>query len=145
MYSPAPLIDARRAAYARLASRVLEGLNDAVQRRVAEGISRSEIADRLGCHRSRLSRVLNGTVPNLTLRTISDILWATDYESRDFVADPLEELTANCPTHREHETEYVDLFAPRVSTVNVDFSEQLSRLWLQQQPAARVNVDYAAS
>jgi transcriptional regulator with XRE-family HTH domain len=90
MYSRAPLVDSRGAAYARLASRVLEALNEAVQRRLGDGVTRSDIADRLGCHRSQLSRVLNGTVPNLTLRTIADILWATDHEADDFRADPVE-------------------------------------------------------
>ena len=96
------LIDSRRAAYARLASRVLETLNEAVQCRISEGSNRSEIATRLGCHRSQL-RILNGTLPNLTLRTISDVLWATDHDPIDFSADPIEKLSENCPTHQHHD------------------------------------------
>lgn len=111
MYSPAPLVDARRAAYARFASRVLECLNDAVDKRQREGATRAEIAAKLGVHRSRLTRILNGTVPNLTLRTVSDVLWATDFEPRDFEADPLEIINQNCPTFLENESAYLSLWA----------------------------------
>lgn len=110
MYSPAPLVDTRRASYARLASRVLEALNEAVSRRIGEGRSKAEIAERIGCHRSQLSRVLNGTTPNLTLRTISDVLWATDFDPQDFAVDPLEELSQNCRTFESGDTEYRDLW-----------------------------------
>jgi AraC-like DNA-binding protein len=90
-----PLVDRRSAAFARLASRVLEALNEAVDHRKEEGKTLTELADSLGCHRSVLTRVLNGTSSNLTLRTISDVLWAADYDPQDFKADPIESICSN--------------------------------------------------
>lgn len=110
MFSHAPLVDSRRAAYARLASRVLECLNEAVELRQSNGATRSQIAEKLGYHRSQLSRILNGTTPNLTLRTISDVLWATDCEPTDFTADPIEQLSQNCPTFAAIDGEYESLW-----------------------------------
>lgn len=95
LQSSRPLVNARSAAYARLASRVLEVLNGAVQSRRLDGETLSSIADNIGCHRSVLSRVLNGTVSNLTLKTISDILWATKFDPQDFGADPIEVICPN--------------------------------------------------
>lgn len=89
------LVDARSAAFARLASRVLETLDSAVEKRRDEGVTLSAIAERIGCHKSAVSRVLNGNVRNLTLRTISDILWAADHEPKDFQADPIEDICPN--------------------------------------------------
>jgi len=143
MFSPAPLVDSRGAAYARLASRVLETLSEAVERRNSEGTTRSEIANRIGCHRSQLSRVLNGAVSNLTLRTISDILWATDYEAQDFMADPVERLSANCPTHKDHEFDYNRTFSPK--TVTIDFSEELGQMWLREPSRQHAVVEHAVS
>jgi transcriptional regulator with XRE-family HTH domain len=145
MYSPAPLVDSRGAAYARLASRVLECLNDAVQLRQSQGATRTEIADRMGCHRSQLSRILNGTLPNLTLRTISDVFWATDHEPRDLTADPVEALSANCPTHRHHERDYLELFRTRSPTFDIDFSKEVTEIWLSQQPSPKVTMELAIS
>ena len=95
MNSSQPLVDNRGAAFARLASRVLETLNEAVEHRKNEGQTLTQLADRLGCHRSVLTRVLNGTSSNLTLRTVSDILWAADYDPQDFKADPIESICGN--------------------------------------------------
>lgn len=94
-FSQKPLVDARKAAFSRLVSRVLETLDEAVSMRRVEGKTMSEIADRIGCDRSSLSRALNGTTSNLTLRTISDILWATDFDPQDFRADPIEKISPN--------------------------------------------------
>ena len=145
MYSPAPIVDSRRAAYARLASRVLETLNGAVARRLAEGKTQSEIAERIGCHRSLLSRAINGTTPNLTLRTIADILWATDYEPRDFEADALEDLNENCRTHIDHEVAYASLFEKRSRVVDVDLLNEVTTLWLSQPSASQVSVEHAVA
>jgi transcriptional regulator with XRE-family HTH domain len=90
-----PFVDQRQAAFARLVSRVLETLNGAVEKRIAGGLSQNEIAEKIGCHKSALSRILNGRSKNVTLKTISDILWATDFEPRDFSADPLEDISPN--------------------------------------------------
>lgn len=108
MFSQKPLVETRGANYARLASRVLEALNEAVGRRVGEGATKTDIALKIGCHRSQLTRVLNGATPNLTLRTISDILWATDYEPEDFRADPLEVISHNCTTFAQNQRTYVE-------------------------------------
>lgn len=74
-------IDPRTASYLRLAGDVYDMLNDVVAEREAEGISRAEIARRMGKSRSQLSRILNGDTRNLSLRTIADILFATGYET----------------------------------------------------------------
>src|ERR1043166_130601 len=92
-----PLVNQREAAFARLVARVIDTLNFAVDTRRASGQSSADIAAKIGCHRTALSRTLNGTTRNLTLRTISDILWATDFEPRDFAADPLEHICPNSP------------------------------------------------
>lgn len=93
-----PLVDQRGAAFARLVSRVTDTLNRAVEHRKSEGVTLKAAADKIGVHRSALSRVLNGTSRNLTLRTISDILWALEYEPQDFDADPLESINPDRPT-----------------------------------------------
>lgn len=93
--SSRPLVDAQGAAFGRLVSRVLETLNEAVDYRRPGGATASSIADKLDCHRSVISRVLNGTTRNLTLRTISDILWAADFEPKDFEAEPVELISPN--------------------------------------------------
>jgi DNA-binding phage protein len=144
MFSQEPLVDARHAAFSRLASRVLESLNEAVEKRSRAGVSRTKIAEKIGCHRSQLTKVLNGSTSNLTLRTISDILWATDFDPRDFRADPVEDLTLNCPTHGQHELEYVQMFAP-VRTVTVDLSGSVDDVWLLQTPIRQLRVEHAVS
>jgi DNA-binding phage protein len=93
--SSQPLVDSRGAAFARLASRIIEALNDAVEYRRQRGETMTSISDKLGWHRSALTRALNGTSRNLTVRTVSDILWATDFDPRDFCADPVEEIAPN--------------------------------------------------
>lgn len=120
-----PLVDARSAAFTRLASRILETLNDAVEKRTRSGATRTQIAAKVGCHRSQLTRVLNGSVKNLTLRTISDILWATDFEARDFEAEPVETINPNCSTLAYMEEEYVQLFRPASQTYNVNLSSDI--------------------
>ena len=87
--------DPRELQYGRLASNVLGSLRNAVAKRQAGGATRAAIAEQIGCDRSQLSRVLNGNVSNLTLRTISDILWATRHEPEAFKATAYEELSPN--------------------------------------------------
>lgn len=100
MNSFAIKVDPREAQYARLAFGVLRTLREAVDRRAREGLTKVAIADRIGCDKSALSRVLNGRTCNLTLKTISDILWATDFEPVEFEADALEDLSPNhVPDH----------------------------------------------
>lgn len=100
MNSFAIKVDPREAQYARLVFRVLATLRTAVDRRVEEGLTKSAIASRIGKDKSALSRVLNGRTRNLTLKTVSDILWATDFEPTQFDADPIEELSPNhVPDH----------------------------------------------
>lgn len=90
-----PNVDQREAQYARLVFNVLNALNDAVRKRQNEGQTRAALAAKIGCNRSQLSRVLNGNIPNLTIKTISDILWAARYEPVDFTVDPYEEISSN--------------------------------------------------
>lgn len=87
-----PLVDERQAAFSRLVARIIDSLNEAVEFRAGHGISKREIADKIGIDRSSLSRALNGASPNLTLRTISDILWACQFEPKDFEVQPIEEI-----------------------------------------------------
>ncbi len=131
-YSQVPLVDSRKAAFARLASRVLEALDEAVSTRVAEGKTKREIADRIGCDRSSLSRVLNGTTSNITLRTISDILWATDFDPQDFRADPIEKISPNWVTSSRSTSPIPQMLTKAESTNNepvmvFDFSRDVSQ------------------
>lgn len=88
-------LDPREAQYARLISRALFVLREAVERRLAEGRTKADIAADLGCHPSQLSRVLNGRVKNITMRTYSDILWATHHEPKELNIDSCESLSPN--------------------------------------------------
>jgi hypothetical protein len=100
MSSFAIKVDPREGQYARLVFGVLRTLREAVDRRTSEGLSKTQIAERIGCDKSALSRVLNGRTRNLTLKTVSDILWATDFEPVEFGADALEDLSPNhVPDH----------------------------------------------
>jgi Helix-turn-helix domain len=93
-------VDPREAQYARLTLGVLATLRQAVERRVKEGLSQVEIANKSGRDKSALSRILNGRTRNLTLKTVSDILWACEFEPIEFDADPIEELIPNhVPEH----------------------------------------------
>lgn len=88
-------IDPRDAQYGRFASMVLRTLQLAVHHRIEGGCKQGDIAERLGWHKSQLSRVLNGRVENVSIKTVSDILWACDFEPEEFSADPMEEISAN--------------------------------------------------
>lgn len=81
--------------YGRLASDVLVTLQEAVELRCKHGETKSGLAAAIGKNRSQLSRILNGSIKNLTLKTISDILWATRHRPNDFQAQPYEKLCAN--------------------------------------------------
>ena len=85
----------RDAQYARYALGMLAMLREAVDRRVLEGMSKAEIAQKIGRDKSSLTRVLNGRVRNLTIKTISDILWATDHDPEDPKADAVEDIVPN--------------------------------------------------
>ncbi|WP_374284850.1 helix-turn-helix domain-containing protein [Novosphingobium sp.] len=93
-----PLVSQRQAAFGRLVASVVSTLNFAIEARKSEGQTSKEIAEKIGCHKSALSRVLNGTTRNITLKTISDILWATDFEPIPFSAERLEDICPNSPT-----------------------------------------------
>ena len=94
-------VDPKEAQYTRFAGAVLNMLKAAVQRRTAEGLSQREIAGRMGVDAGALSRTLNGRVRNLTLKTVSDILWATEHEPVEISADALEDISGNyCPQHK---------------------------------------------
>jgi DNA-binding phage protein len=105
--SSPPITSQRSAAFTRLVSRVLEALNGAVDDRRSEGHTLSSISAKIGRDRSALTRALNGTSGNLTLRTISDILWATNYDPRDFTADPIEKISPNWVSETTDEIEMI--------------------------------------
>lgn len=86
-------IDRREMAYGRLALSTLETLREVVAKRESEGETRAEIARRIGMDRSQLSRTLNGKVKNITLRTISDILFSTGHSVASLDARPWEAVT----------------------------------------------------
>lgn len=90
-----PLVDKRQAAFARLVARVVDSLNEAVTHRVSNGATKSALAAKIGCDKSSLSRALRASDQNLTLKTISDIFWACDYEPEDFDASPIEEILSS--------------------------------------------------
>lgn len=85
-------VDRRELLYGRMASAVLATLRKAVGTRIEQGQSQKQIADRIGCDKSHISRILKGRTSNLTLRTISDILWACDHEPKAFEADAVETI-----------------------------------------------------
>ncbi|KRA80465.1 hypothetical protein ASD76_14950 [Altererythrobacter sp. Root672] len=122
LISSQPLVDERGAAFGRLVSRVLEALNDAVDYRRSEGVTASSIAEKLGCHKSVISRVLSGATRNLTLRTISDILWAVEFDPKDFQAEPIESLASICTIESELsiETVYWASFSYPTQTMSFD-------------------------
>ena len=93
-------VDPREAQYARFAFAILRTLRSAVNKRTKEGLTQAAIASRIGMDRSSLSRILNGRTSNLTIKTISDVLWATEFEPIEFDADPREDLMRNyVPDH----------------------------------------------
>ena len=88
-------VSPRQSQYGRFASAILRVLKEAVEARVGGGQTQREIASRLDWHPSQLSRVLNGRVSNISIQTVSDLLWACDFEPREFEADPVEMLCPN--------------------------------------------------
>lgn len=87
--------DRRELAYGRIVAAVLGTLREAVERRVDEGESRAALGAKIGMDKSQLSRNLNGRVSNLTLRTISDILFAAGHDPLPFSADAWEDISPN--------------------------------------------------
>jgi transcriptional regulator with XRE-family HTH domain len=122
--STQPVVDDRGAAFGRLASRILEMLNEAVEHRRSEGETLNSIAGKMGCHRSLLSRALNGTTSNLTIRTISDVLWAANYEPQDFRADPIEILSPNYIPYGLSQSQDDDAIVNAHSTQEISFVEK---------------------
>lgn len=54
------------------------------------GVSRSELAERIGKSKGFVSQVLSGS-RNMTLRTLADLFWALGLEVRDIAVRPLGE------------------------------------------------------
>lgn len=80
----------KRKAFVRLLGDIHESLYRMVE---DSGLSRSEISDRVECHRSSITRRLNGTA-NLTLESMSDIIWACDSYG-EFKITPIAKVNAN--------------------------------------------------
>jgi transcriptional regulator with XRE-family HTH domain len=73
------LADQKEYAKERCIVAVTEAVGMAMER---AKLTRSEVAERLGKHKSYVTRALNGA-HNMTLRTLGEILWACDAEVRD--------------------------------------------------------------
>jgi hypothetical protein len=80
-----------RLVFLRLFEDVIDELNAAVRRRVSEGVTKSEIAERGDIAPALLSRVLRGR-SGTNLRTIAAVLAGTDHRFR-IVSVPCEHLT----------------------------------------------------
>jgi transcriptional regulator with XRE-family HTH domain len=84
--------------------RAIVAATEAVERAIEQtGISRTEVAKRMGTSKGHISQVLSGA-RNMTLRTLGDLLWAAGFELRDLDFAPLERIDsksadiANWPT-----------------------------------------------
>lgn len=74
-------VNARDLKYAGFASKVLRELKRAYrseEKRV--GLRKKDVAEKLGVNPALITRWLNGTTENITLKTISDIAWALDHD-----------------------------------------------------------------
>ena len=72
--------------------RAIVAVTEAVERAIEQaGISRTEIAKRLGASKGHITQVLSGT-RNMTLRTLGDLLWAAGFELHDLELAPLEHV-----------------------------------------------------
>lgn len=68
-----------RKTYARFAMDVLDELNAALrQQQDRDGLTKARIADRLGIHRSEVTKLLNGRRRNMTMESIAALAWALD-------------------------------------------------------------------
>ncbi|MFL5483247.1 MAG: helix-turn-helix domain-containing protein [Gemmatimonadaceae bacterium] len=54
----------------------------------SSGITRAALAERLGCHKSFVTRVLSGP-QNMTLATMGAFLWGCGYEVKSIDTEPL--------------------------------------------------------
>ena len=68
-------IDPKKRAAGRFIGQVRDVLIQAVLSAEKDGVNRAEIARRINCNRSRITRQLRGT-SDLTLRSIAEIAWA---------------------------------------------------------------------
>jgi transcriptional regulator with XRE-family HTH domain len=71
-------IDPKRRAVARFVMTVRDELQRALAEEAARtGLTKSEVANRLGIHRSAISRRIKGT-DNLSLTSVAEMMWAMD-------------------------------------------------------------------
>jgi predicted XRE-type DNA-binding protein len=77
--------DQREYAQERCRVALSEAIGDAIER---AGLSRVELAERLGCTKGYISQVLSGE-RNMTLNTLADLMWACAMEVRDLELAPL--------------------------------------------------------
>jgi transcriptional regulator with XRE-family HTH domain len=107
----------------------------AVVRRLEEqGISRAQVAERIGRTKGFVSQVLSGA-RNMTLATLADLLWAAGYEVRDIESRPLGEMSVSLDLMNEWlDTESEVLAAQSLGSSEKSFSlaleedDQTSRL-----------------
>mgnify|MGYP006302103245 CR=1 FL=1 len=89
-----------RKTYARFAIDVLDELNGALrQEQDRQGLTKARIADRLGIHRSEVTKLLNGRRRNMTMESIAALAWALGRDI-DFRLIGEHDEGAQCPEHR---------------------------------------------
>ncbi|CAA7627015.1 helix-turn-helix domain-containing protein [Magnetospirillum sp. UT-4] len=74
-------LDPRKTKAAQFVAKVRRELQQALAEEEKHGLTKSRIAEKLGIHRSAITRRLQGT-ENLTLHSLSDLAWAMN---RDIV------------------------------------------------------------
>ena len=71
--------------------RLVLWVSEALAQAMAEsGLSKADLAERLGTSRAHITQVLSGS-RNMTLRTVADLAWACDQRA-GFQMDPLEPI-----------------------------------------------------
>ena len=76
-------IGGKRRAAGRYINQIRRRLITTVLNAEEQGITRAEIARRIGCDRARITRQLNGN-SNITLRSIAEIAWAVGKKPTSF-------------------------------------------------------------
>lgn len=86
------------------AERLALAVTEEISRRMQEeGVTKAELARRLGVSKARITHLLNGS-PNLTLRTIASVAVAlgseVDLRIRDWASSPESLLEDQGPSHQ---------------------------------------------
>ena len=93
-------LDPKRKVFSRFLSNIHDQLYSAFEkRRVAENMTKTELAEKIGVHKSLITRKFNGT-SNLTAESMAYLAWALDHYP-ELKLTPLEDLNNNQPTYLE--------------------------------------------